>query len=193
MIVIIDGYNLVKHALGASLVSHAERDQFVARLVQYLRQKQLAGIIVFDGGSDRYVHVTHHGEVQVVFSGFKEKADTVIMRYIDKHVSRELLVVSSDREIRQYAHARNKQTITSPEFYAHMVRKQEPDGTAHTSTQLYKMATDSPIELDELMSESTKNISSKDDDASSDQRSRCSSAHQVSKKERKQQRVLRKL
>ena len=194
MIVIIDGYNVIKQALGAAHISHAQRNQFVAELVNYLRRKKLSGVIVFDGGEYSYPHSTRQGAIETIFSGYKEKADAVIMRYIDAHLSNELLIVSSDREIRQYAHARNKQTIGAPEFYAQYVCKKDEPVSAPLRTELRKTAQDAPIELDELMREATKNIKNKDaEEQSGHIQQRSSSAHKTSKKERKQQRLLRKL
>lgn len=194
MIIIIDGYNVIKQALGAAHISHAQRNQFVAELVNYLRRKKLGGVIVFDGGEYSYPHSTRQGDIEIIFSGYKEKADAVIMRYVDEHLSNELLIVSSDREIRQYAHARNKQTIGAPEFYAQYVRKKEMAASAQLRTEICKTSQDAPVELDELMRESTRNIQSKDADVQVGlvQR-RNSSAHKPSKKERKQHRLLRKL
>ena len=192
MIVIIDGYNLIKQVLGSARISHAQRDQFVTELVVYLRKKQLEGVIVFDGGSFSYPYTIKHGGTQIIFSGYKEKADALIMRFVDEHAGQDVLVVSSDREIRNHAHAHGKETLGADDFYYRYVKKvdQKPRSVM---TDLYKFAVDAPQELDELMREATITIEKKEEDVGADRVYRQRSAQRTSKKERKQQRVLKKL
>ena len=192
MIIIIDGYNVIKQALGAAHISHAQRHQFVAELVNYLRRKKLGGVIVFDGGEYSYPHSTRQGDVEIIFSGYKEKADALIMRFVDEHAGQDVLVVSSDREIRNHAHAHGKETLGADDFYYRYVKKvdQKPRTIA---TDLHKLAVDAPQELDELMREASATIEKKEEDAGVERVHRQRSAQQTSKKERKQQRVLKKL
>ena len=189
MIVVIDGYNLIKQIVGVSRISHAQRDKFVNDITKYLHTQKLDGVIVFDGGDFSHPYTIQHNRIQITFSGYKEKADHVIMRFIDEHKNQELLIVSADREIRDYAHAKNKTSLAADEFYYRFVQK-KPEPKTHTATALHKTAVDSPSELDALMQEATKNISPKDEET---EKNRARPAQRTSKKERVLNRVIRKL
>lgn len=194
MIVVIDGYNLIKQVIGVSRISHAQRDQFVNDIARYLHKQKLEGVLVFDGGDFSYPYTITHDKLSIIFSGYKEKADHVIMDFIDKHSTHELLIVSSDREIRNHAQAKNKTSLPADKFYYNFVQK-KPEPKAHTKTGLHKTAIDSPPELDQLMHEATKNISPKDEEKkdTEPERNRTRTAQRTSKKERVLNRVIRKL
>jgi predicted RNA-binding protein with PIN domain len=192
MIVVVDGYNLIKYVLGSTHVSHVQRDKFVTDLITYLRKKKLDGVIVFDGGSFVYPHTILHNQVQVIFSGYKEKADIIIMRYIDEHLSDELLIVSSDREIRNYVRAQKKTSMPADEFYYQYVLHKEHEA-ASIHTPLYKQSKDAQPELDELMRQGSEDMQIKEVDRLAESPRRACPACKKSKQERKQQRITRKL
>jgi len=193
MIVVIDGYNLIKQIVGVSRVSHAQRDQFINDIARYLHKQKLEGVLVFDGGDFSYPYTIKHDKITIIFSGHKEKADQVIMDFIDKHPEHELLIVSSDREIRNHAQTKNKTSIPADEFYYRFVQK-KPEPKAHTATALHKTAVDSPPELDQLMHDATKNMFKKEEKENTEtEKNRTSPAQRTSKKERVLNRVIRKL
>lgn len=189
MIIIIDGYNLIKQIAGKPHVSNVERDKFVNQIAQYLRKQKFDGIIVFDGGATSHPYRLNYQGITVIFSGYKEKADHVIMRLIDEHKNQELLVVSSDREIRNYAQERKKTSLAASDFY-HQILQKKPEQPVPIETSLHKTAINSPPELDQLMEEASREIPAKEDDQ---QESRKRPAQRTSKKERIANRVLRKL
>lgn len=192
MIIVIDGYNLVKQVLGVARVSHAQRDALVNELVNYARKKGFLCVIVFDGGSFSYPYTISHQHAQIIFSGYKEKADAVIMRFIDDHRSDELLIVSSDREIRDYARARQKVSMPVDQFYYTHVGASDKE-SKKVRTPLYKQAQDAPPELDELMLAASEQVPAKDGDADALNGSRKSTARRLSKKERQLHKIVRKL
>jgi|GEM_PF-3089577 len=192
MIVVIDGYNLIKQVLGLSRVSHVQRDEFVNELINYTRKKGHFCVIVFDGGSFSYPYKTVHQHTTILFSGYKEKADALIMRFIDEHLGDELLIVSSDREIRDHARTKQKVSMPADQFYYQHVRISNKK-SEKLRTPFYKQACDAPPELDELMLMASEQVPAKDDDAHLSNSTRKRNAQRPSKKERQLLKIVRKL
>jgi predicted RNA-binding protein with PIN domain len=117
MILIIDGYNLLKFVHGAQTVTEHQRAAFVQQLTQYTRHRSLKPILIFDGGDARWPSHTSHGIVTVTYAGSHETADAYIQRYIAQHKNKKLLLVSSDRELAQYANDHLVPSIDAPFFW----------------------------------------------------------------------------
>jgi predicted RNA-binding protein with PIN domain len=120
MPVIIDGTNL----LWALHEAFDEREittevQLCRVLERYLAQTEDGGEIVFDGaGPADQSEFARGGGLQVVFSGFRCDADTVIEEKIKANTApRRLTVVSSDRRLRQAAAARKATALKSERFW----------------------------------------------------------------------------
>ena len=113
MIVVIDGYNLLKAIFPKEkgrLNNH--RDQLIRQLGFYKKQRidekssESRGtgtikdiVIVFDGGRiGRATREIRNGVV-VVFSGQKQSADDWIIDYVERNKNRELMLVTRDREL----------------------------------------------------------------------------------------------
>lgn len=193
MLLLIDGYNLIKQVLGCQRVSHAQLTHFVAELERYLKKQRLQALMVLDGGQSTHGHELKNATLTIRFSGYQQTADTVIMQYLDEHAGHEIVVISSDRQIRNHAHSKGKETICSDEFYYQFMKKDR--GTVpsvNKNAQLHKLSTTSPLELDELMLEATHAILPKDEDFGSKTIVRHSS-QRLSKKERKRDQILKKL
>jgi predicted RNA-binding protein with PIN domain len=121
MIIIIDGYNLLKqifpHVKGRL---DQQRDMFVRHL-GYYKHKKAADIkdiiVVFDAGPFSHAsREVHHGVV-VIFSGQKSSADDWIIEYVEKHRNEELLVVTNDNKIIAAALRYNATNLSSNDFY----------------------------------------------------------------------------
>ncbi len=192
--IIIDGYNLIKQVLGVKRLSHKQRDAFVQELSGYLKKRKLQGKIVFDGGESSYQYRVKKGSVEVIFSGYKESADDVILRYLDEYKGHQVVLVSSDRELRDYAHTLGKESIGAPEFYKRFVDTSMAITSlvgGHDPT-LYKLSEDAPSDLDQLMIEATDRVETKDVDREVPV-SRERASHKASKKEKKRRQVFDKL
>ncbi len=190
MILLIDGYNVIKQVHDEKQVAHEQRDAFVAKIAGYLKKRGLIGVIAFDGGQAPYPYKSTSGCVTVIFSGYKQTADDVIKKYLDEHKNDEILLVSSDHELRVHAHVLGKETINAYEFYKRYVQQPEQPEPGHVQTPLVKISADAPSELDALMEESTRQLSHKPNDG---QVVRRPQAEKLSKKERKRERLLDKL
>ena len=119
--VIIDGYNLL-HVSPQLSVRREEllenaRNRLIEKLSRYKRQKNVSLAIVFDGWKGGMP--TQNQEIikgiKIIYSKLGEKADEVI-KHIIANSSEEVIVVSSDREIRDFAEKHNTVSVSSSEF-----------------------------------------------------------------------------
>ncbi|MCX5849448.1 MAG: NYN domain-containing protein [Deltaproteobacteria bacterium] len=125
MIIIIDGYNLIRQSDSLRRYEYKSletgRRALIARLVEYEKKKGHKITVVFDGwksgsadeGRDR------EGKINIIYSRYGEKADEVIKR-LAAHAVGEAIVVSSDREIAAYVTRSGKTALSSLEFEAIM-------------------------------------------------------------------------
>jgi len=193
VIVFIDGYNLIKQVLGAKRISHKQRDLFVDNLCDYFRKRKLKGVIVFDGGESCYPYHVKKGLVEVIFSGYKESADDVILRYLDEYKGHEVVLVSSDRVLRDYASTLGKESIKADEFYRRFVdRPEKKDVVGIRDAAVHKLSEAVLPELDRLMIMSTDQIELKESDHLGE-KLRERSSRKISKKGRKQHQIFNKL
>jgi len=119
--VIVDGYNLL-HVFPQLSVRREEllenaRNRLIEKLSRYKRQKNVSVAIVFDGWKGGMP--TQNQEIikgiKIIYSKLGEKADEVI-KHIIANSSEEVIVVSSDREIRDFAEKHNTVSVSSSEF-----------------------------------------------------------------------------
>lgn len=120
-IILIDGYNLIGTA-HADL--QAGRNRLITQLSAYRKATGHEITVVFDGwraGSHREETSTIGG-VKVVYSRLGDKADLVIKRTIDA-ASRELIVITSDRDIMAHAWAKDCVPVQSHLFEPYLTRE----------------------------------------------------------------------
>ena len=119
--IIIDGYNLIRQSHTLSSMDRRNlqkgRDCLIDKLAAYKKIKAHRITVVFDGidappGSH---HRDRSKGISIRFSRNGESADAVIKRMASKDRERAL-VVSSDREIVNFAAAVGSATIDSPYF-----------------------------------------------------------------------------
>ena len=119
--IIIDGYNLILQSktfseFNASDIESA-RDALVDALAGYKRLKAHKITVVFDGGNalNDFSKKDQRKGIHIRFSSNRETADHVIKRMAAKE-REKALVVSSDKEIVNYAESKGSATISSPLF-----------------------------------------------------------------------------
>ena len=119
--IIIDGYNLIHQSqtfsdFNASDIESA-RNALVSALVDYKRLKAHKITIVFDGGNAFFDFPAkeQRSGIHIRFSSGNETADHVIKRMAAKE-REKALVVSSDKEVVNYAESQGAATISSPMF-----------------------------------------------------------------------------
>ena len=118
--VIIDGYNLLGASTGRGLAVdiEAERRGLLERLVLYRRQKRGVKLtVVFDAkaGTSLSRRRESFNGVEVIFAGSGEDADRVI-KELARKLGSGVVVVSSDREIRDFVERCGGVSISSGEF-----------------------------------------------------------------------------
>ena len=119
--IIIDGYNLIHQSktfseFNASDIESA-RDELIDALAGYKRLKAHKITVVFDGGNalNGFSKKDQRKGIHIRFSSNRETADHVIKRMAARE-REKALVVSSDKEIVNYAESKGAATISSPLF-----------------------------------------------------------------------------
>lgn len=119
--IIIDGYNLIRQSSSLSRLDNQDlqlgRDSLIDMLVAYKKLKHHSITVVFDGTNapgfmDRQDSARG---VRVTYSRPGETADAVIKRMVAKE-REKALVVTSDRDVSDYAVSKQAAVISSPEF-----------------------------------------------------------------------------
>ncbi|MFQ5483724.1 MAG: NYN domain-containing protein [Desulfobacterales bacterium] len=124
--IIIDGYNLIRQSASLSAFEKIDlqqgRERLLSLLSEYKKIKHYKMTVVFDGtnapSSSR--RTDHSFGIGVKFSQKGELADDVIKRMAAAERERAL-VVSSDREITNFASGHGAATISSSMFEEKMV------------------------------------------------------------------------
>lgn len=186
MIVVVDAYNVLKQVLPSVQIGERERNSFIQELGRYARQRQHKIILVFDGGPYDRASQERIAGVYVVYAGCHETADEYIKRYLTEHRELDLLLVSSDREVRAVAHGLQIESVRAPDFYAIVCATLHENNRVQPRESFVIKTTerDNP-ELDELMREGSRVVRGKVDDMVAGQGGRKSLAQRPSKKERK--------
>ena len=194
MILLIDAYNVLKQVFPSELIGERRRKNFIDELGRYAKIRQHKVMLIFDGGPyDRATKERISG-VYVVYSGSLESADDYIKRYLREHKSLDLLLISSDRDLRSTAQHVKIESMRSKDFYK-IVQKTLRAGVAEKTkeSEAIKTSEGQNQELDEIMREGSKIVHKKVEDFVGGSRSRKSKAHRSSKKERKKMKKIKKL
>jgi len=116
---LIDGNNLIGHMPDLHLKNRIDRSRLLTRLLAFQQVKNTRVVLVFDGPpDDNFAPEKFQGRAfSVRFPDIGENADSVIQDIISRETDlRQFFVVSSDREIRRYAHASGAKTLKCEEF-----------------------------------------------------------------------------
>ncbi len=123
--VIVDGYNLLWSLQDSSQADESISDLGMCQVLgRYLRTVNDTGVVIFDGiGPPEKTGFDNIANLEVVFSGLSSDADTVIEHKIKADTApKRLVVVSSDRRLRDAARARKAKTVKSDEFWLDVVK-----------------------------------------------------------------------
>jgi predicted RNA-binding protein with PIN domain len=119
--IIIDGYNLIRQSATLSTLDQQDmmlgREALVGRLAAYRKVKPHRITVVFDASHSPAFsqHRDRQKGIAIRFSKRGESADDVIKRMARKERNKAL-VVSSDREIVNFAESYGAATISAPQF-----------------------------------------------------------------------------
>jgi len=124
---LIDGNNLI-HALGA--IGPDVGRQGLCRILEPLTRRGERVCVVFDGAAppEQMARQFRDGPVEAVFAAPLTADEVILERIADNSAPRRLVVVSTDREIRQAARRRRCQGHKSEPFAGLLLRleKQRP-------------------------------------------------------------------
>jgi len=192
MLLLIDGYNLIKNSSSQLFVSDSLRKHYVNQLNIYCKRKNHKVILVFDGGNFSFPSRETEDFVTIIYSGYKSSADDVIKAYISENRSKDLLLISSDRELQKFAKSLKVEFISSKEFYQALYQKNEASKTSliKSKDEFVKISDSNDKELDELMSNISNVAIIKEDDIIS---KKYGSSGSVSKNEKKVIKKIKKL
>ncbi|MBW2107936.1 MAG: NYN domain-containing protein [Deltaproteobacteria bacterium] len=135
--IIIDGYNLIRRSASLSSVElnslEEGREALIRRLAKYKRFKAHGITVVFDGtqSSNPSGRKSRVSGIEIIFSRPGELADSVIKRLAAREGQRAV-VVTSDREVSDYAQRHGAAIIGSEEFERRMAMAAELDVAADT-------------------------------------------------------------
>ncbi len=137
---ILDGYNAI-HAIPAlkktlAHDAHSARELFIHAVARLTHHRKFRCTIVFDGSAPAdATKQSPHAPVHVLYS-FPQTADSKIKQMIEQSKIRSLLVIiSSDREILNFARVCSCQTYTSKHF-ANLLSQSDDSAAEKTDTQL---------------------------------------------------------
>ena len=208
MIILVDGYNLLKHLFPREKGKlDKQRDQLVRHLGFYKKRKS-GGIkeiiIVFDGGRESRATREVRQGIVVIFSGQKASADDWIAKYVERTPTEDLLLVTRDRGLIARCRSPRLESISVVTFYD-IVKEtifeelEEELSKEHESIKKYKHdnnhSNNHEIQseaLDLLMSQ-TPLEEYKKEDILEDKNKRKGTPRKLSKKEKKLRDRLEKL
>lgn len=200
MKILIDGYNLIKRIVGTNSVSEKVRAHFLQIIGRYAKSKQHNIVVFFDGGDLAYSSREQLYGLQIIYSGYQQTADDMIMQTVRTLRGQSVVLVTSDRELGDFARNWGADILDSDEFYEYMRSAGMVQSLGSAQASLYKLVpeesassdglADQGLSLDELMEAGSRKLPIKPE---FEVRSRKSSGHQLSKAERKMQRKLKKL
>ena len=213
MIIVIDGYNLLK-AIFPRVKGRLDkqRDQLIRQLGFYKKQKSdtIKGIVlVFDGGRISRATREVRAGIVVIFSEQKMSADDWIIDYVERNQNKELMLVTRDRELIAQCRKHNVEVLKVMDFYrimqTRLLERVESDlqadqsGADQSGADVQKYERDDEIHeidseaLDLLMEQASVDLSEKEEDRSQVSDSRKGRADTPSKKEKKRLAKLKKL
>jgi len=188
MLLLIDAYNLLRYH--KTVVSKQEKQAFVAQLRRYATSKGHSIILVFDGGSFAFPTQEVERCLTIVHSGYKKSADDWLKDFMYKHTGQQnILLISTDRELRSAAQHTNLNSMTAEEFFK-LLQIAPKQKEIIKDMSIHKISEESNDELDQLMTQAVHRPIDKDKDV---EILRERTNQQLSKKEKKRQSLLKKL
>ncbi|MFW6132075.1 MAG: NYN domain-containing protein [Candidatus Aminicenantaceae bacterium] len=120
MAYLIDGNNLLGYLFPENIRDPENKYSLISKLSIFQKLTKTRVILVFDGPpdlniKDKYFRIK---KFSIIYPPFQEKADEIIKEIILKQTDlRRFFVVSSDREIRNFAQKNRAKTLKCDEFH----------------------------------------------------------------------------
>jgi predicted RNA-binding protein with PIN domain len=127
---IIDGHNLIPNIPGLNLGDIDVEIRLIGMLQEYCRNRGVTTEVFFDQASPGHAGTRKHGRVTAHFVHGSSSADIAIRSYLRKArgSARNMIVVTSDREITASAREVGAKVIRSDQFvHNHLLDKPAPN------------------------------------------------------------------
>lgn len=195
MIIVIDAYNFIKRISKHSFISDREKVAWMKRFQQYTQKRGNEVVLVFDAGPGYQEDLEEYTGLTVIYSGQMQIADDVIKRWLHQHVGQDILLVTSDREIRDVAHRLNIVSIQSHQFYDifMQVMSQQDQYEQQVAQTIHKTTTNDSQGLDELMELGSRDLIQKSIEHDEIIVPRMSKSHTSSKVQRRLMKKIEKI
>lgn len=190
MIIFVDAYNLLKTVDDREQMLH-NQGWYLKRLERYAAKKGHELKLVFDGGFWDHPYQEKHKHVTHIFAGRSKSADEVIKGYLNEYATKEVLLITADRELVDYAQRCRIESLRPQVFMRYIDQAlQKQIKPLPIDSDIQKFTDESSPELDELMREGSKKILVKEDVEEQDLKE---TQKKPSKKTVRRQRILNKL
>jgi predicted RNA-binding protein with PIN domain len=204
MVVVIDGYNLLKQVWpGIKTSMEKQREHFIAELSYFKKQKPDISeiVVVFDAGPMTHATREIKKGIVVVFSGIKSSADDWIIHFVERNKIKEILVVTLDRELAKSCKSHGADVLGVFDFYEilqhNLMEKASQGQEIRLATDFEKYenrgATANNTALDLLMQQASINVPLKKDDKNYSRTTPRNKGYTPSKKEKMLDKKLKKL
>lgn len=153
MILILDGYNILKQVLTSSRITQTERDAFVRLMGKYAQKKNHKMIIFFDGGPHEKPYESRLNGAHVWYSGSNLTADELIIQHAPSYKNKDAALITGDRELINRT-APSLKVVFEPLFFYNQVKSTFLSTTTIPDTiTIIKTSESTNEELDKLMRE----------------------------------------
>jgi len=89
---------------------------WIVAFQKYIHLRGNEVVLVFDAGPSFYPTIERHGAVEVVYAGQHQTADDFLKSWLVKKQDCDVLLVTSDREIRSWADTLHVASVSSQDF-----------------------------------------------------------------------------
>lgn len=192
MLIIIDGYNLLKQLYTCNQISLKERKLFIQDLQRYAIKKNHEIQLVFDGGSTSFMVKEYYQKVTVIYPGIGKSADDYIIDYCNDHFYTMMIVISSDKAMLKQIENKHLVPLDSWMFSIRMKKALENKKQNKIESTLIKFQEEN-VYIDELMQQAAQLKQDKIEDENEAQKKLKINSKKLSKEERRLQTILEKL
>jgi predicted RNA-binding protein with PIN domain len=210
LIILIDGYNLLKQLFPGLKETLEKQKNYLIKQLGYYKQKKLHEIkeiiLVFDGGPFRHASREIHSGIVVIYSGQNSTADEWIIDFVEKNKEKEILLISLDRKLISCCQKYGADSLNVFDFYKILqstlledidIAPKQEKSDIQKYEDIKALAEDenqaiNNKALDLLMEQASFGLEKKEDDLY-EQQSRESKAQKISKQEKKIYKKLKKL
>lgn len=159
MIILIDGYNILKQRDSGAYIEEGRRNILIRMLGVYQKRRGHLIMLIFDGGTSAWPVKEIKAGIMVIYAGAGKTADDFIKNYIAEHYTEDLFLVSSDRELGVWASKYDTPSMDAIPFYDIVSNKYSSESRIKVAQgQAVKITAHEDPVLDALMLEASKRV-----------------------------------